>query len=423
MAVRKINWVSLGLILSIFSLAFVWACAARPEPPPEIKVLKIGIIGPLSGPASMWGQAAAKVDKIYFDLINERGGVKVGDTIYRIELYPGDDSFLPSMGAAAARKLIYQDRVSAIVGYVSPGFNALSPITNAEKVIFICRSGGGVIYNPKTHPYVVFGFPSMENILNQAITVMQAYPQYKTLCWTGTEGDRREGELAIEDTDKMLEREYGIKSVRVYYPEATTNFTPYLSKMAELGTEVIFSSGTPLEIALMAKQRWEMGLKWPLAETAAQMDPPMFLRLCGKEAGQGVISDRPVPWELKKTKVAPRFLEIAKILVERHEKQYGIPIQNYGIFATSVGMTAQYLEAVQQAGTIDPDKVMSTFRGGTFETFLGTYKLSGEKTYGSPIVFGYPCAMGKIEGDKEISIGEYPLLDADYWTSKYPPKN
>jgi len=41
----------------------------------------------------------------------------------------------------------------------------------------------------------------------------------------------------------------------------------------------------------------------------------------------------------------------------------------------------------------------------------------------SPIVFGYPGAMGKIEGDKEISIGEYRLLDADYWTSKYAPRN
>jgi branched-chain amino acid transport system substrate-binding protein len=371
----------------------------------------------------MWGQAAFKVDKIYYDLVNERGGVKVGDTVYKIQLCAGDDSFLPSMGAAAARKLIYSDKVSAIVGYVSPGFNAVSPITNAEKVIFICRSGGGVIYNPKTHPYVVFGFPSMENTLNQAIAIMQAYPQYKTLCWSGTEGDKREGELAMEETNRMLEREYGIKSVRVYYPEATTNFTPYLSKMAELGTEVIYSSGTPLEIALMAKQRWAMGLKWPLAETASQMDPPMFLRLCGEEAGQGVISDRPVPWELKKTTVAPRFLEIAKTLEERHKEQYGIPIQNYGIFASSVGMTAQYLEIVQQAGTIDPDKVMSTVRGGTFDTFLGTYKLSGEKTYGSPIVFGYPGAVGQIEGDKEIPIGEYPLVDADYWTSKYAPKN
>ena len=81
MASRKINWVSFGFTICIFSLVFIWACSAPAEPPPEIKVLKIGIVGPLSGPASMWGQAAAKVDKIYFGLVNERGGVKVGDAI------------------------------------------------------------------------------------------------------------------------------------------------------------------------------------------------------------------------------------------------------------------------------------------------------------------------------------------------------
>ena len=90
MAVRKVNRVIVGLILGLFSLVFFWACAAPVQLPPEIKVLRIGIIGPLSGPASMWGQAAAKVDKIFFDLVNERGGVKIGDITYKIELYPGE---------------------------------------------------------------------------------------------------------------------------------------------------------------------------------------------------------------------------------------------------------------------------------------------------------------------------------------------
>ena len=43
------------------------------------------------------------------------------------------------------------------------------------------------------------------------------------------------------------------------YPEGTLNFTPYLTKMAEQGTEVIYSVGSPLEVGLMAKQRWQMG--------------------------------------------------------------------------------------------------------------------------------------------------------------------
>jgi hypothetical protein len=75
----------------------------------------------------------------------------------------------------------------------------------------------------------------------------------------------------------------------------------------------------------------------------------------------------------------------------------------------------QYFEAVRQAGTLDPDSVMKTFRGGTFETFLGKYTLSGQKTYGSPVVFGYPCSMGQIQGNEIVYIGEHPLLDADQW--------
>jgi hypothetical protein len=146
----------------------------------------------------------------------------------------------------------------------------------------------------------------------------------------------------------MLERDFGIKSLRVYYPEATTNFTPYLGKMAELGTEVIFSSGTPLEIALMAKQRWAMGLKWPLAETASQMDAPLFLRLCGVEAGQGVISDRPV-LGTEKTRVAP-FLEWPDIGGEAPNNT-ACPSRTTASLPLR-WRTAQYL-SVQQAGTID----------------------------------------------------------------------
>jgi hypothetical protein len=66
------------------------------------------------------------------------------------------------------------------------------------------------------------------------------------------------------------------------------------------------------------------------------------------------------------------------------------------------------------AGTTDPDKVMSVLRGGTVETFLGKYTLSGEKTYGSPVVFGYPCDMSMIKRNEIVYIPGEPLLDVDH---------
>jgi hypothetical protein len=65
---------------------------------------------------------------------------------------------------------------------------------------------------------------------------------------------------------------------------------------------------------------------------------------------------------------------------------------------------------MQKAGTVeDTDVIMKAVRGGTFDTTAGTFTMSGEKTYGSAIVFGCPCAIGTIQGDKAVYLSEYPL--------------
>ena len=404
-------------LLTALSIIVV-ACAPVPEvkPAEQVKTLKLGCIMPFTGSAGMWGKAQREVMEVYTELVNEQGGVKIGNDTYKLEVYYGDDAFMPAPAAAAARKLIYDESVTAIVGFFGMGFSAVSPITNAEKVLFFARTGSGVVYDPQKAPYVIFGLPSSEQTINQAIVAMQAQPDLHVLCWTATDSARQAAESAFAPVDKMLERDYGIKSVRVYYPEGTTNFTPYISKMAEQGTQVIFSGGSVLELALMAKQRWAMGYKWPLVQTACQIDPKTFMQICGStEAAQGVISDRPVPWELKKTTVSQKYLDMAKKIDQRFTEIHGNPIVHFGAFAACVNETAQYFEAAQRAGTLDPDKVMQVLRGGTFDTFLGTYTLSGTKLYGAPVVFGYPCAMGQIQGDKEVYLGEYPMADVDMW--------
>jgi ABC-type branched-subunit amino acid transport system substrate-binding protein len=414
----KSTFVRVVLLCVIVLSALLAACASVPDvkSPEQAKALKIGCIMPFTGSAAMWGQAQREVLDVYIELVNEQGGVKIGEDTYKLDVSYGDDSFMPAPAAAAARKMIYDNGVVAITGFIGMGFSAVSPITNAEKVIFIARTGSGVAYDPAKAPYVVFGLPSSEITINQAIAAMQSNPDLHVLCWTATDSAKLAAEAAMAPVDRMLERDYGIKSVRIYYPDGTTNFTPYLTKMAEQGTQVIFTGGSVLELALMAKQRWAMGYKWPLVQTACMVDPDMFMKICGsKEAAQGVISDRPVPWELKKTAVAARYVDLAKSMDKRFMEKHGKPIVHFGAFASGATNMAQYIEAAQMAGSLDPDKIMAVFRGGTIETFVGKYTLSGKKIYGSPVVFGYPCEMGQIQGDKEVYLGEYPMPDADTW--------
>jgi branched-chain amino acid transport system substrate-binding protein len=411
---KQIVYIALVVVLV---LSIIISCAApaanMPAPP---KILKIGSVLPFSGPASMWGESIKPVMEIYRDLINADGGWQVGDDKYIIELYFADGPiFSIQTDAAAARSLIYDKQVSAIVSYFGIGYSAVAPICNAEKVIFNTSTISMGAYNASREPYSIFGFPAVEMSINQAMAVMQAFPQYKTLCWTATKGGNVDIEKIYAPVDEEIQKKYGVRSIRLYYPEGTTNFTSYLTKMAEMGAEVLFSFGTPLEIGLMARQRYQMGYKWPIAANGAILDTKIVKGLAGsEEAMQNICGDFCYPWLLKKVTVSPRYLDMANRIREAYKQKYEGKEPYAGAFGVGVTMMGQYLEGVRMAGSTDPDKVMKVLRGGTVETFLGKYTLSGNEIFGSPVVFGFPCAMSIIKGNESVYLNEEPLWDVDH---------
>ncbi|MBN1376046.1 MAG: ABC transporter substrate-binding protein [Dehalococcoidia bacterium] len=407
----------LAAILSILPvclcLLLILACTPEAEIPAEQPTLNIGCIMPFTGPAALWGQNIRPGMEIYADLINEDGGLQIGDKRYKIEMI-FKDGFAPGPAATATRNLVYDSGVKAIVGYFGLGIAAMTQITNPEKVILNIGTIGGLDPSPPEKSYVMYGFPSMEITIYQAIAAMQAFPQYHTMAWTGPSSGEHNIDATFGATDEKLQKEFGIKSVRMYYPEGTLNFTPYLTKMAEQGTEVIYCVGSPLEVGLMAKQRWQMGYKWPICQIASALDLDIMKGIGGsEEAVQNIVSDYPVPWALKKVTVAPKYVDMAKRISDRYKELYEKEIFLGAYGGSAINSQGQYFEALEQAGTTDPDVVMRTLRGGTFDTFLGRYKLTGKRFYGSDVVFGHPCAMGISKGRENIYLGEYPLTNID----------
>jgi len=411
MSIKRILPVCLILIASLIAAT---ACTvAAPQPPTEEKTLKVGCIMPFTGQAALWGLNLRPGMEMYAQIINEDGGVKVGNDRYKVEM-TFLDAYGPAPAAAAARKLIYDHHVTAIVGYFGLGVAAMAQVTNPEKVIMNLNTIGGADPFPADGSYVIFGYPVMEISIYQAIAAMQAFPQYHTLAWTGVRSGDSTPETMFKPTDEKLLKEFGIKSVREYYPEGTMNFTPYLTKMAEKGVEVIYCVGTPLEVGLMAKQRHEMGYNWPICQAAPGLDMKLMKGIAGsEEALQNIVSDHPFPWDLKKVTVSDKYLNMAKKVWDKYKQTYNKEMW-YGCFGGSaMNSMGQYFEIVEQAGTTDPDAFMKTARGGTFDSFLGRYKLTGKTYYGSDVVFGYPCAMGIVKGNETVYLGEYPMTDVD----------
>lgn len=395
------------------------ACQAAPAPTTGPQTLKVGCIMPFTGPAALWGQNLRPGMQLYADLINEDGGLKIGNDRYKVEM-TFLDAYGPAPAAAAARNLIYDHGVIAIVGYFGLGIASITQVTNPEKVILNMCTVGGKDPFPVDKSYVFYGFPALETTINQAIASMRAFPQYHTMAWTGMKSGDQTPEALYAPADARLLKEFGIKAIREYYPEGTMNFTAYLTKMAEKGVEVIYCMGTPLEVGLLAKQRSQLGYKWPICMSAAGLDLKLMEGIAGsEEAIQNIVSDYEIPWELKKVNVAPKYLDMAKRMWTKYKELYNKEMF-CGVYGGSAGQSmAQYFDALEKAGTTDPDEVMRTIRGGTLDSFLGRYTLSGAKYYGSNVVSGNPCAMGIIKGMETVYLGEYPLMSVDDSFAEY----
>ena len=380
-------------------------------------IIKLGCMGPLSGPAGPWGTIGRPGYDAFIELFNKEG-FTVNGKKYGFEMVYVDDMNTPEGGAAAAKRLIYEDKVKFIVGHWTWNFATVAAVATPAKVILITRTGSdiqpvslGGSYDAKRMPYVVFGNPSHEQFLNDAIVLSKAFPAYKRIGFYDSEMGKGPG---WDKVDKELDRK-GIRYHHEWYPYGAQDMTPYITRFAEAGCDILYGGGDITAAMLIDKQRWEMGHKdWHVGTAGGIIDPQMYYNVIGKEATEGFIGQWFGPWEYKVTKVEPKWLNMAKqaqtMANERTMKETGKPF----IYTNWIGWMPNHIcilaEAMQKAGTVnDTDAIMKAIRGGTFSTVNGTFTMSGEKTYGSPVLFGTPGALSEIRNGKEIYLFESPM--------------
>ncbi len=132
---------SLVPALAVAALAAVLYPAAANSQAPGVTSDKIllGQSAPLSGPAAQLGIQMRTGLQLYFDRVNREGGVAGR----KIELITVDDGYEADRAAAATKKLIEDDKVFALIGYVgTPTSMASLPIFTAARVPFFAPFTG-----------------------------------------------------------------------------------------------------------------------------------------------------------------------------------------------------------------------------------------------------------------------------------------
>jgi ABC-type branched-subunit amino acid transport system substrate-binding protein len=105
----------------------------------------------LTGPAAQLGIQMRNGIKAYFDYVNENGGVHGR----RLELLTLDDGYEPSRTVPNTKRLIEQDKVFALIGYVgTPTSAAALPVFTEAKVPFVGPFTGAELLRQPFNRYI-----------------------------------------------------------------------------------------------------------------------------------------------------------------------------------------------------------------------------------------------------------------------------
>ena len=164
----------------MFRFAAFWIMASLAAALPSSAIAENGITGttillgqsvPLTGPAALLGTEMRLGAQTYFEHINAQGGVHGR----KIELRTLDDGYEPARAAPNTKKLIEEEKVFALFGYVgTPTAAAVLPIFTEARVPFFGPFTGAELLRDPFNRYVfnvrASYFDETEKIIEQLVS-------------------------------------------------------------------------------------------------------------------------------------------------------------------------------------------------------------------------------------------------------------
>ena len=102
---------------------------------PGRQPVKVGVLAPLSGDVSAWGQPGRDGCLIWADWVNAQGGLKLGDQRLRVEIVAYDDQYDPARAVLGAKHLVLEEEVKIILMLGGDTVPAISDFLTRNKML------------------------------------------------------------------------------------------------------------------------------------------------------------------------------------------------------------------------------------------------------------------------------------------------
>lgn len=337
------------------------ALSAFAIPAHAADTLKIGVPGAHSGDLASYGLPSLNAARIVVDEFNAKGGV-LGK---QVEIIAQDDQCKPEMGTNAATKLL-SEGVVAIMGSICSGATkAALPIYNDAKIVSISPSATTPdLTKNGENPYFFRTIASDDVSGHLAASFLQDKLGLTKVALLHDKGDYGRG--FVNYAKEVLAA--GGK-VNVVLEEGITpgavDYGAVLQKVRQSGAEAIIFGGYHPEASKLVQQMRKKRIKLPFISDDGVKDA-QFIKVAGPDA-EGVYATGP-------TDVSKLPLNIEAH--ENHKKRFGA--EPGAFYDNAYAATIALLTAIQNAGSMDSEKIMEALRNHEVETPLGKIKFNAQ---------------------------------------------
>jgi branched-chain amino acid transport system substrate-binding protein len=351
----------------LYLLAAAAAIVATPAFAQE-DTITVGFTASQTGPLNVDSLGQQHGYEFWRDEVNAAGGIKVGGKSYQVKFVSYDDQSVGGRVQQLYTRLINQDKAQFLFSPYSSGLTAPAAVIS-EQYGKIMLDSGGAEEKPFElgNKYLFMVITSASHYLSGAVGALKAQDPHAKIAMVYSDDPFSKAVLAAA---AQQAKDAGLDVVmNESYAPSTTDFGPIVNKIISSNADAFFGGGHYSDGATLARQMHDQkaNMKWVSILVAPADDK--FADLGPAALGVTV----PSQWELQvnyKPQFGPTTAEFAKAFLDK----FHLKADYHAASGYTCGVILQH--AIEQAGSIDPEKVTAALNATDVTTFFGHVKFA-----------------------------------------------
>lgn len=348
--------------------------------------------------------------ELWRDQVNAKGGIDVGGDKYKVKFVKYDDQSASGRVQQLYVRLVTQDNADFLFSPYSSGLTATAAIISEQygKVMITTGAAEGKTYELGNQHLFQTYTPANLYLASALDAVKAEAPDSKIALIYENGGFAK----AVAKGAKAYADKLGLNVViDEAYDSSTTDFSPILNKVVSSGADVLIGGGHFADGSTLARQLHEQKMKLKMISLLVAPDVPKFAKLGSAAYGVSV----PSQWE-SDASYTPDFGPTAAQFTKDYENRFHVHPGYHAAGGYASGLILQH--AIEQAGSLDTDKVTAQLNKMDTTTFYGHIKFANDESrHGMQIGHDMVLAQWQKRGgnmQKEVvwpkAAGTAPLM-------------